>query len=193
MGLNGFTLDPLNCTVTADKEVRDALLEVESDQYYRSTAVTQVLTGTPPVVLTADPTTAPATGTSSAIPTTGDHTSTQTRRSTLTAKRQKTRSTADVLIMGINVMTTELSRITLELVIRREFDWTMGSKVEASLWGITWFDMTHLFTTLEVITKEKFFCAWFLGADDETRRGYLCSRFEPDSCSLYDIGGTLDE
>ncbi|KAF6150667.1 hypothetical protein GIB67_020750 [Kingdonia uniflora] len=184
-GLSGFGWDPINCTVTADKEVSERssnsmLLELlgdegangdnmrvcslyskpcefdcgQSDQNYQSTASTQVLTGTP-VVPTADPTTAPATGTSSVIHTTGNHTFTQTRMITLTVKSQKTRPTAHVLDTGINVMTTELSRITLKLVVRREFDWSMGSKVEIDLRGITGFDMTHLFTALEVITKEK--------------------------------------
>ncbi|KAF6174983.1 hypothetical protein GIB67_026471, partial [Kingdonia uniflora] len=257
MDLSGFGWDPINYYVTVNKEVWDALLEVEprkklklhkgkkfkdykvllkllgdegangnnmrsvghlineediaddlddigidtesvpltqnhvefdygqSDKDYQSTTSTQVPT--------ADPTTVPATGTSSAIFTTGDHTSTQTRKNTPTAKRQKTRPTAHVLDTGINMMTTELSRIISELVIRKEFDWTMGSKVDAALRGITGFDMTHLFTVLEVIMKEKPFCAWFLGADDETRRGYLHSKFGPDSCPLYGISGASDE
>ncbi|KAF6165336.1 hypothetical protein GIB67_018780 [Kingdonia uniflora] len=265
LGSSGFGQDPINYTVTADKESRkklklhkgkkfkdyEVLLEIlgdegtngdnmrsigylideedigddldnigintefvpltqnhvefdygQNDQDYYSTASTQVPTGTPPIVPIADPTTAPATGTSStipttctssAIPTTGDHTSSHTIRSNLTAKRQRTRPTAHVLDMGINVITTELSRITSELVTRREFDWTMWSNIEAILWGITGFDITHLFTALEVITKEKPFCAWFLGTYDKTRRSYLRSRFGLDSYSLYDIGGVSDE
>ncbi|KAF6169358.1 hypothetical protein GIB67_016528, partial [Kingdonia uniflora] len=148
----------------------------QSDQDYQSTASTQVSTGTPHIVPTDDHTTAPATCTSFDIPTTGDHTFTQTRRSTFTAKRQRIRPTAHVLDTGINVMTTELSRITSELTVRREFNWTMGSKVKAALQGITRFDMTYLFTVLEVVTKDKPFCVWFLNADGETR-GYLRFRF----------------
>ncbi|KAF6153503.1 hypothetical protein GIB67_027370 [Kingdonia uniflora] len=225
IGLSGFGWDPINYTVTTDKEVWEALLEVEfrmklklhkgkkfedykvlleflgdegaNGDNMRSAGhlideediATYVLTGTLP----ANPTTAPATGTSSAVPTIGDHTFTQTRGSTPTAKRQRTRPTTHTLDTGINVMTTELSRITLELVVRREFNWTMGSKVEAALRGITGFDMTHLFTALEVISKEKPFCAWFLSVDDETKRGYLHSWFGLDSCPLYDIGGASDE
>ncbi|KAF6137041.1 hypothetical protein GIB67_030805, partial [Kingdonia uniflora] len=139
----------------------------QSDQDYQSTASTQVPTSIPPVDLT----TSHATGTPSVVPATGDHTSTQTRRSTPTAKRQKTRATTHVLDMGINMMTTELSHIITKLVIRREFDWAMGSKVEPVLQGVTRFDMTYLFTVLEVIMKEKSIHAWFLGADDGTRRG----------------------
>ncbi|KAF6143433.1 hypothetical protein GIB67_029602 [Kingdonia uniflora] len=96
---------------------------------------------TPPVAHIANLTT----NTSSDAPVTSNHTSTQTRRSTPIAKRQMTRPTAHVLDTSINVMTTELSCITLELVVRREFDWTMGAKVEAVLRGIIGFDMTYLF------------------------------------------------
>ncbi|KAF6150273.1 hypothetical protein GIB67_033972 [Kingdonia uniflora] len=248
MSLSRFGWDPINCTVTSDKEMWDALLEVESrrklklykgkkfkdyevllelmgdedangdnmrsagqlidkndiaddldnigidtesvpltqnhavfdygqsDQDYQSTASTQVPSGigtgyvpTTSTPLIADPTTSYASSTPSAAISINGHTSSQTRSSAPTAKRQQTRPTTHVLDTGINVMTTKLSCITYELVVRRELDWTMGLKVEATLRGITGFEMTHLFTALEIIMKEKPFCAWFLSVDDETR------------------------
>ncbi|KAF6153594.1 hypothetical protein GIB67_027461 [Kingdonia uniflora] len=143
--------------------------------------------------LPAAPTTAHATNTPSAASGTGDHTSTQTRRSTHTAKRQRTRPIAHVLDTGINVITTELFRITTKLIVRREFDWIVEAKFKTILRGIIGFDMTYLFTALEMITKEKPFCVWFIGANDETRKGYLRAKFGPDNCPLYDLSGATDE
>ncbi|KAF6153597.1 hypothetical protein GIB67_027464 [Kingdonia uniflora] len=150
-------------------------------------------TGTPSAAPTADPTTAHATSTPSTALATGYHTSNQTRLSTHTAKRQKTRPIAHALDTGINVMTTELSRITTKLIVRGKFNWNVGAKVKAVLWGITGFDMIYLFSALVVIMKEKPFCAWFIGAYDETRMGYLRARFGPDSFPLYDLSGARDE
>ncbi|KAF6176566.1 hypothetical protein GIB67_034428 [Kingdonia uniflora] len=79
-------------------------------------------TSTPTVTPTTDPTTVHATGTPSTTPATGGHTFTYTRRNTPTTKRLRTRPTTHVLDIGTNVMTTELSRITSELVARKEFD-----------------------------------------------------------------------
>ncbi|KAF6164452.1 hypothetical protein GIB67_025278 [Kingdonia uniflora] len=136
MGLSGFGWDPINCPVTADKEVWDALLEVEKKlqkgKKFKDYEVLVELMGDEGAngdnirsvghliineediaddlddigSLTVALTTAHATGTLFVIPTTGDHTSTQTRMSTLTVKRQRTGPTTYVLDTSINVMTT---------------------------------------------------------------------------------------
>ncbi|KAF6175664.1 hypothetical protein GIB67_022666 [Kingdonia uniflora] len=115
MGLSGFGWDSINYTVTANKKVQDALLEVESRKKLKlhkgkkskDYEVLLELLGdegsngdnmrsvgylideediADDIKDIADPATTPATSTSSVVSTTGDHTSTQTRRNTPTAK-----------------------------------------------------------------------------------------------------------
>ncbi|KAF6155860.1 hypothetical protein GIB67_039191 [Kingdonia uniflora] len=134
--LSGFGWDPVSCTIVADDEVWAALDQVE----FRK----KLLAYQDPETLSSEAESAYDFIYPSIDPDGAADTSCPSRKTTPTAKRQRTKPTSIILKSAIETLTTELV-------------------------GLRGFDMRKLFTVMEVFGRERHTATWFIDMVDVTR------------------------